>query len=97
MSISEDSAPPFTAWRLSPKRKATSVRIVGTEQWGDTTVFVTDRRGTLYAGQLWSDEKQLLLHVQEWLEIRKATLKAELASIELRELKTNQRLRELTP
>ncbi|WLI49279.1 hypothetical protein [Pseudomonas sp. FP833] len=60
-------------------------------------MFVTSRRGTLYAGDLWSDEKHLLLHVQEWLEIRKATLKAELASVELRELKTNQRLRELAP
>lgn len=97
MSISEDSVPPFTAWRLTPKRKATPVNIVAKEQWGNTTMFVTSRRGTLHADCLWSDEKQLLLHVQEWLEIRKATLKSELASIELRELKTNQRLRELTP
>ena len=97
MSINEDSVPPFTAWRLTPKRKATPVSIVAKEQWGSTTMFVTSRRGTISADCLWNDEKQLLLHVQEWLEIRKATLKAELASIELRELKTNQRLRELTP
>lgn len=97
MSISEDSVPPFKAWRLTQKRQASPVQIVSTERWGNRTVFVTSRRGTLYAGDLWSDEKQLLLHVQEWLEIRKATLKAELASVELRELKTNQRLRELAP
>ena len=54
MSISEDSVPPFKAWRLTPKRQASPVQIVSTERWGNRTVFVTSRRGTLYAGDLWS-------------------------------------------
>lgn len=93
--ISKDCKPPFVAYRLTPKRQVAPIKIVGVEQWGSVDVFISDRRSPHYPSQLWRTEIEGLLHVQEWVELRKATLRAELAKLEVTEMKLSRRLREL--
>lgn len=95
--INPDRKPPFVAYRLTPKRQVASVKIDGTTQLisGDFYAFVTERGNWLQPEKLWSSELEALLHVQEWTELRKATLLAELANLEVAEMKLRRRLRDL--
>ncbi|MFV1944298.1 hypothetical protein VPH49_26310 [Pseudomonas luteola] len=93
--IDENSVPPFVAYRISPKRRVSPVKIVAVkeESWGNW--FVSDRRGTYQSKQLWLTEAEPLIGIQAWIEVRKLTLKAELAKLDLLEARTNKQLREL--
>lgn len=93
--IDENTVPPFTAYRLTPKRQVTAVKLVSVEHRPYGALFRTDRNGTYLAEQMWPTELDALLHVRDWVELRKSTLKAELAKLENTELKTNRRIREL--
>lgn len=93
--IDEKSVPPFVAYRLTPKRQIRKIKIVAVEQHSWGIRFISDLRGSHDPARLWSNELELLQEVKEWTEIRKATLKAELAKLEANELRIEKRLREI--
>lgn len=93
--IDPNRQPPFTAYRMTPRRRVAPVEIVEVTQWGSARVFVSDRRGHFYPEQLWLSEREALEHVARWIGQRKADLRAELAKLDATELRTITRLGEL--
>jgi len=89
-----DREPPFTAFRLTPKRKVVPVVIAGVNCFDDGRryCFESESGRWLYPLQIWATKEEALRHVYNWAALRSATLNVEIARLNATMLDVEQQL-----
>ena len=95
--ITEGKAPPFTAYRIRPDHKVVPVQVVDVEAhwWGNW--FVTSRRGTYRAKDLYATEAEAVGVVIDWIAARKPALEAAVKHLAALEARTTEHARRIKP